>query len=148
MKSKLVAAAALAGLLVAAPAATGAAVKHGTFAGKTDAGQPVKFTVTRGKKLTDFSFKRFNLKCSDGDTVPLGQVASGPDKMTITSAGKFSFSVDYDDGDKWKASGTIIGKRAKGKLRFQVRFDSEGNPTPDGEVLCDSGTRRFTAKLR
>jgi len=147
MKSKLVAAAGIAGTLALAPAA-GAVVKAGDFAGKTDHGQPVTFKVTRGKKLTEFSFRRFKLSCTDGDVVPLGKVGSGPDKITITKAGKFSFDTSYEDGDKWTASGTINGARAKGKVRFTVRFDSEGNPSKDGEVLCDSGSRRFTARLR
>src|SRR4051794_4453709 len=112
MKSKLVAVACAAGMLLGAPAALGASVKAGTFAGKLDRGQPVKFTVTRGKKLTGFWFKRLKLQCTDGDVVPVGSVSSGPDKLTITRAGKFSFTVSYDDGDEWKASGTIIGKRA------------------------------------
>jgi hypothetical protein len=148
MRSKLVAVAGIAGMLAVVPAAGAAAVKAGDFAGKTDNGKPVAFKVTRGKKLTEFSFRRLKLSCTDGDVVPLGRVASGPDKFVITKAGKFSFTVGYDDGDKWDASGTIIGDRAKGKVRFTVRFDSDGNPTPDGDVVCDSGTRRFTAKLR
>jgi hypothetical protein len=147
MRSKLVAVAGLAGLLACAPAAAGA-VSAGTYKGKTDRDQPVQFKVTHEGKLTGFAFKRLKLRCSDGDTVQLGRVDSGNDTLTITDAGKFSFSVTYDDGDKWTASGTIDGRRAKGKLRFRVRFDSDGNPTPDGSVLCDSGTRRFTAKNR
>jgi hypothetical protein len=148
MRSKSVALAGIAGLLACAPAAAVAKVKAGTFSGQTDKGAPVKFEVTRGKKLTGFSFRRVDLRCSDGDVVRLGKVASGPKKITVTKRGKFSFSVTYDDGDKWQVNGTIIRDRAKGKLRFTVRFNSDGDPTPDGEILCDSGTRRFTAKLR
>jgi hypothetical protein len=146
MKSKLVAAAGIAGLLAMAPAAT-AAVSSGTYKGRTDKDQPVRFKVTRKKQLTDFSFRRLKLRCSDGDSVPLGKVGSGPEKLTISAHGRFDFDVTYDDGDKWTASGKIKGERASGKLRFTVRFNSDGDPDPHGDVLCDSGTRHFSAKL-
>jgi hypothetical protein len=145
---KLVAVAGLAGVLACAPAAAAGATSAGTFKGKTDRDQPVEFKVTDAGQLTAFSFRRLKLKCSDGDTLRLGSVASGKDKLTITPAGKFNFSVSYDAGDKWTASGTIDGSRAKGKLRFRVRFDADGNAAPDGSVLCDSGRRRFSATLR
>jgi hypothetical protein len=147
MRPKLISAAVFATALACAPGA-GAAVKAGTFKGKTDRDQPVQFEVTKDRKLTGFTFRRFELRCSDGDRVPVGRVGSGRSKLTITGSGKFSFTVDYEDGDRWTASGTIKGDRASGKLRFKVRFNSEGEPDPDGEVLCDSGTRRFKAALR
>jgi hypothetical protein len=147
MRSKLVAAAGIAGLLACAPAAT-AAVSPGTFKGKTDHDQPVQFKVTRAGELTGFAFKRVKLRCSDGDRVPLSRVDSGREKLTISDAGKFSFTFSYDAGDRWSASGTIDGRKARGKLRFKVRFDADGNPTPNGSILCDSGTLRFSAKNR
>jgi hypothetical protein len=148
MRSKLVAAAGLAGLLVCAPVASAAAVSHGTFKGKTERHQPVQFKVTRAGELTGFAFKRVKLRCSDGDRLTLGQVDTGRERLAITDAGKFSFTFSYDAGDKWSASGTIDGRKAKGKLRFKLRFDEDGNPTPNGPVLCDSGALRFTAKNR
>jgi hypothetical protein len=147
MSLKLLAAACAAGALAFVPAAE-AAVGSGTYKGKDDRKQGVQFKVTKAKQLVHFSYSRFKLSCSDGDRVPVKRADSGRSKLTITPSGKFSFTVTYADGDEWTASGTIKGKRAKGKIRFKVRFNAEGEPDPNGAVLCDSGTRRFTAKLR
>ena len=147
MRPKPLCAAAVAALLLCVPAA-GAAVKSGTFKGSTDRDQPVRFTVTGDGALKGFSFRRVVLRCSDGERIALGRVSSGPTEITISPSGKFGFTVDYESGDRWTASGTIKGSRAKGKLRFRVRFDSEGRPHPQGETVCDSGTRRFKAELR
>jgi hypothetical protein len=147
MRPKLLCAAAVAALLACVPAA-GAAVKAGSFKGKTDRDQPVRFTVTKAGMLKSFSFRRVVLRCSDGERIVLGPVGSGPTPVTISRGGKFGFTVDYESGDTWSASGTIKGRSATGKLRFRVRFDSEGRPHPEGETVCDSGTRRFKAELR
>jgi hypothetical protein len=147
MRPKLLCAAAVAALLACVPAA-GAAVKAGIFKGKTDRDQPVQFTVTKAGALKGFAFRRVVLRCNDGERIALGRVASGPTEITITPGGKFGFTVDYESGDTWSASGTIKGPRASGKLRFRVRFDSDGQPHPQGETVCDSGTRRFKAELR
>jgi hypothetical protein len=147
MRPKLLCAAAVAALLACVPAA-GAAVKAGTFKGRTDRDQPVQFTVTKAGTLKSFAFRRVVLRCSDGERIQLGRVGSGRTPVTITPGGKFGFTVDYESGDTWSASGTIKGSRATGKLRFRVRFDSEGEPHPQGETICDSGKRRFAAELR
>jgi hypothetical protein len=147
MSPKLLAAACAAGALAFAPAAE-AAVGSGTYKGKDDRKQAVQFKVTKDKRLVHFSYSRFKLSCSDGDRLPVKRAESGGSRLTITPGGKFSFTVSYDDGDEWTASGTIKGRRARGKIRFKVRFDAEGQPDPNGSVVCDSGKRRFTAKLR
>ena len=146
MRPKSLALAGIAGLIACAPAAD-AAVRSGTFKGRTDTHQPVQFTVTKSKKVTDFAFRGVELNCSDGEYVKLGRIDSDDAKLTV-KRGKFSFSADYEDGANWRANGTILGRRAKGKLRFRVSFTAEGEPDPDGDVVCDSGTRRFEAKLR
>jgi hypothetical protein len=148
MRPKLLVAAAFAALLACVPLAGAASPKAGTFKGKTDRDQPVRFKVTKGRTLTAFSFRGVVLRCNDGERMVLGRVGSGRSKITITPNGKFSFSADYKAGDRWSASGTIDGRRAKGKLRFRVRFDSDGNAHPQGETVCDTGTRRFEAELR
>jgi hypothetical protein len=147
MRPKLLAAAAIALLLAIVPIAGAAAPKAGTFKGKTDRDQPVRFAVTKDGALRGFSFRGVGLRCNDGQRMVLGRVGSGRSKITIRG-GKFSFSADYEAGDRWSASGTVNGGTAKGKLRFRVRFDSDGNAHPQGETVCDSGTRRFRAKLR
>ena len=58
-------AAATACLLVAGVPAAVAAVRSGTFSGKTDRGQPVQFRVTSDKQLVHFRFSELTMRCSE-----------------------------------------------------------------------------------
>ena len=130
-----------------------AAVRSGTYRGKTDRGTPVGFKVTKAKrgkrKISRFNFKRMRLKCSDGKPFTTeGTFTSGAKRLPIARNGKFSVIVTYRDGGKWVASGRIRGRRARGTLRLRVRFDDENIARPHGRVRCNSGKRKFTARVR
>ena len=146
-------------LLTVAVATAQAAVRAGTYKGKTDKGTPITFKVTKkgkAKRISHFAFhaskaKPVMMKCSDGDRFPIeDKFTSGKKKLPIRRTGKFSVSVTYADGGKWTATGRISGKRsrAKGTLRLRVRFDTNNQPSPTGSVRCDSGKRKFAARRR
>jgi hypothetical protein len=141
-------ASAAAALLVAGVPAAVAAVRSGTFSGKTDRGQPVQFRVTSDKQLVHFRFSELTMRCSDRSMVPVSTLDSGAKKLTITEEGKFAFRVTYSDGGHWTARGTIKGRRARGRIRLHVDYGADNQPEPNGRIHCDSGNRRFTTKRR
>ena len=54
----------------------------------------------------------------------------------------------YANGGGWVASGRIKGRRAKGVLRARGRFTVDGEQHPRGSIRCNSGKRKFTARIR
>ena len=147
MKRSIATASGVAVLLVSAVGAQAVAnIDSGKYKGKTSKGNPVTFKVTKGKKLNHFTHKGLKMKCSDGDSFHLKKLDSGSDKLSILDNGKFGFSVTYDNGGKWTAKGRIKGRKAKGTLKMTVRFNSNNEADPNGNILCKSGTLKFTAK--
>jgi hypothetical protein len=134
-------------LLVCAPAIAAPDVDSGTFKGKLKRGGTVSFKVTSDKKLTSFRFTGFRLRCSDGERMKLPKLSSGASRLWITDAGRFLFSAEYTAGATWRASGTVDGAKAKGRIRVKVRFNRAGEVDPSGSILCDS-TRSFSARNR
>src|SRR4051812_1666618 len=131
-------------LLVAAPALAAANVDSGTYAGKVKRGGSVKFKVTSEKRLTRFGFSKFRLKCSDGDSIRLPRLRTGPaDFMTIGDTGRFNFTAEYERGARFIASGKIAGASAKGRIRVIMRFNRSGEVARHGSIRCDT-SRRFS----
>lgn len=148
MKRSLVPLTAIAVLLACAPALGAASIRTGTYKGKTDKGQPVRFKVTKSRKLVHFGFSKLRLKCSDGDVATVDPLESGPTRLPITKSGKFAVLATYDDGGIWGANGRIKGHKAKGWIRFQARFDANDQQVKDGAIVCDSGKRTFSARAK
>jgi hypothetical protein len=153
MKRSLVATAGVCVALVCAAVAQAAPnIDSGRYKGKTVKGKtPITFKVTKAKRLARFRFYRLRLRCTDGDRVPAGTrkrpLDSGPKSLTILDNGKFAFTVTYKNGGKWTARGTIKGNKAVGTLSMRVAFDSDtGQATPNGDVVCRSGKRKFRAR--
>jgi hypothetical protein len=158
MKRAVIPAAGVAVLLACAPALGAATFPSGKYKGTTDKGWPVQFKVTARQPcstnatptacLVHFKFSKFVLKCSDGDTVKVDPLDSGPKKLTIRDTGKFGFTVTYKNGGRWTAKGKVKSNgKASGTVRLRVNFDASTNkPDPNGSILCDSGKRPFTAK--
>ena len=140
-------------LLAVSVAVAEAAVRPGTYRGKTDKGSPVAFKVTKkgdqGRRISRFRFSNVRLKCSDGTSgVTEKTIGSGPKKIRIGRRGRFGLVVRYTNGGRWTADGRIKGRRAKGVLRLRGRFTSDGEQSPRGSIRCDSGKRKFTARIR
>jgi opacity protein-like surface antigen len=147
MKRSIATASGVAVLLVSAVGAQAVAnIDSGKYKGKTNKGNQITFKVTKGKKLTHFTHKGLKMKCSDGDSFRLKKLDSGKDKLSILDNGRFEFKVTYDNGGKWKATGRIKGRKAKGTLKMTVRFNSDNQADPNGNIFCTSGKLKFTAK--
>lgn len=140
-------------LLAVSVAVAGAAVRPGTYRGKTDKGSPVAFKVTKkgkqGRRISSFRFNKVTLRCSDGQNALTDkQISSGPKRIVIGRRGGFGLVVDYPNGGKWTADGRIKGGRAKGVLRLRGRFTTDGEQSRRGSIRCDSGKRKFIARIR
>jgi hypothetical protein len=128
-------------------------VDSGTYKGKVSKTNPdtgrkpvVTFKVTKSKKLNHFTHKGLYMKCSDGDHFNLQELDSGKKRLNIRDNGTFGFTVTYTNGGKWKVSGRIKGHKAHGTVKMTVRFNSDNNADPNGNILCTSGKRKWTAK--
>jgi hypothetical protein len=141
---------ALLGSAVAVQAASSA--PSGLYKGKTAKGKTrVSLRITKAKRLVHFRFRRIALKCSDDDTLRIpykDKLDSGPKRLKVYDNGTFAFRVSYDNGGNWTVHGRIRGKRATGRLRLKVRFNTDSRTDPHGKVVCDSGKRKFSARRR
>ena len=136
-------------------AAADAAVKRGTFAGKTGEKDHVAFQVTKAHRVTHFRFEGVTLYCDDG-TKP--DTPSGEDAFDIPlefevskRSRRFSIAVNDGRGTDIHARGRFNkkGTKAAGRLRVIALFDSEtGNESARGDVVCKSHKLRWTAKRR
>ena len=147
MKRSIAGVTGVAVLLASAAVAQGAPnIDSGKYKGKTKKGNPITLRVSKSKKLYRFTHNRVKMKCSDGDTFRLEKLSSGNKRLTILDDGKFGFKVEYDNGAYWTVRGKIKGNKATGVLRMKIRFNSNDQPDPDGNIRCTSGKLRFTAK--
>ena len=140
-------------LLAVSVAVAEAAVRPGTYRGKTDKGSPVAFKITKkgkqGRRISHFRFSKVRLKCSDGSgALNDRQISSGPKKIRVGRRGGFGLVVEYPNGGRWTADGRVKGKRARGVLRLRGRFTADGEQHPRGSIRCDSGKRKFKARIR
>jgi hypothetical protein len=143
--------------LVTATAVVGAtvaeaAIRSGTFTGKTTAGDPLGFKVNSSGRARAFFFSGVTLTCSDGEKFDSSTNRS-PSKSTyrIDSSNRFTISItSTKTGFGWTVHGrfTSSGGSASGTLRALARFDIENNLNPKGSVKCDSGKLNWTAKRR
>jgi opacity protein-like surface antigen len=149
---------ALAVAMVVAAAATGAsiaeaAIQHGTFAGKTSAGDPIGFKVDRQGRVVSFYYENVRLKCSDGDKY---DTLSGKDRVQtqgnlhyrVGSKGKFSITVRNNSmGSSWDATGKFNSKgtASTGTLKVRARFNVQNEGDPKGSITCESAKLSWTA---
>jgi opacity protein-like surface antigen len=152
MRRTSIAAAALAVLALGATTAADAAVKKGTFAGKTSEKDPLGFQVTKKHKVTNFYFEGVTLYCDDGSTIdsPSGDSRFNIDlKFKISKSRRFTISVNDGNGADIEAKGRFNkkGSKAKGPFRMTAKFDSQsGDESQNGDVKCKSHKLKWTAK--
>ena len=124
------------------------AVRRGTFAGKTTAGQPVGFKVDRRGRVYAFSFDKITLSCTDGDTVDTPRIVT-PSKVKFPVR-KRHFGItarNKDTGFGWDAAGTFrkTGRRAGGTLKIFASFNADDKQDPNGSVRCESAELTWSA---
>jgi opacity protein-like surface antigen len=128
-------------------------VDSGKYKGKTGTGNKITFRVTASKRLVHFRHTHLKLNCSDNTSFHIENpdtLDSGKKKLHILDNGRFAFTVRYDNGGKWKATGRIKGRKAKGTLKMTVRFrqnaDGSFDADPNGKIRCSSGKLHWKAK--
>jgi hypothetical protein len=112
-----------------------------------------------GKHITSIGWKGLHMLCDDdGDGDPsddqvttLSRTATG--SVAPNSSGSFSVSGSNADGSvqftvKGKFGHTSSGKhKVSGSIRETRTYDNNDQLDPSGSVNCDSGSRKYSAKL-
>jgi hypothetical protein len=127
-----------------------ARVKKGSYSGETSQGLGVSFEVVKedgAKRLADIEF-RAELECSDGDSFTArGDVDD--QTFTITRKGRYGYtSTGAGGASEYDFTGRIKGRksRAKGEIRWTVRFNEQNQTDPNGSIVCDSGDVTYKAR--
>jgi hypothetical protein len=121
----------------------------GTYRGLTSSDdihyRKLAFEVSR-RSVFDFRFESGH-RCSDGQLHRTGFVLKG--KAAIDrSTGRFRFRLSSPAYEVARYSGRLKDDYAYGKLRIRYRTDPEGNPDPNGSLVCDTGRLTWRARLR
>jgi hypothetical protein len=146
---KRIAAAALCVGMFGSVATADAAVRAGTYKGKTAQGAKVSLKVLSSKKaVIKFAWEGAALGCSDGQTRDIeGTTSPSSVKFPLSRTGKFSFTADRPDGAlSFGAAGKIKGSKAAGGLQVQAKVDETNALNPNGPIFCDSDIVAWTAK--
>jgi opacity protein-like surface antigen len=133
-----------------------AAIKKGTFTGKTTAGDPVGLKVKKGSKVSAFYYEAVRLECTDGDKFDSPSGANriqtpNSESFPITSKGKFAITAtNKQTGFGWEAAGTFKSKGAKvtGTLKVHAKFNDQNQQDPNGSISCESAKLSFTLKRK
>jgi hypothetical protein len=133
-----------------------AAIRSGTFAGKTSAADPVGFKVDSSGRVISFYYEGVHMTCSDKDSI---DTYTGKDriqtpvrsKFKVSSKGKWSIKArNPKTGFGWdvKAGFKSKGASASGTLKVFARFDNTNTQNPKGSITCTSGTLKWSAKRK
>jgi hypothetical protein len=127
-----------------------AAVLPGQFRGRTAEGAAVSFRVLPTKQHVDgWTVARDRLDCDDGDEVRgPGFTTRRGHRIAIDSTDRFRFSGTRSNG---AVRVRIVGRfdtarRATGTVRVIATFNRQDELDPAGEITCDSGRVRWTAR--
>ena len=139
-------AAIVAALLVLAAPALAATFTPGKYGGKTKQGKKISFKANaETNEITSLKFKERG-KCNNGDR---SRGAQGPLSTDIADSGKFHITGTSTSGaTKLTFNGKISGSKAHGSFTVKSRFNSAGNPDPNGSVKCTTGKVKWSAKKR
>ena len=147
MKRVLVIAVLTAALVVGVTVAE-AAVKKGTFSGKSNAGDPIGLKVNKKGKVFAFYYDAVQLSCTDGDSF---DTPKGKDRIQtpndvlfkVNSKRKFSITASNSQtGFGWEAKGKFNakGKKVTGTLKVHAKFNDQNQQ--------DTRTARSPARAR
>jgi hypothetical protein len=155
MKRVLVIAVLAATLVVGATVAE-AAIKRGTFKGKTSAADPVGLSVNASGRVVNFYYEGVKLECTDGDSfdTPTGAnriQTPNSVKFKVSSKGKFTIRArNKENGFGWDVAGRFRSKGAKttGTLKVRAKFNDQNQQDPNGSITCESAKLSFTLKRK
>jgi hypothetical protein len=142
--------------LVAGATVAEAAIKSGTFTGKSSAGDPMGLSVGGKGKVYAFYFEGVRLECTDGDAFDTPKGANRiqtPNniKFRVSSAGKWTIkSRDKERGTGWDVAAKFQSKGAKttGTLSVFATFNDQNEQDPNGSIKCKSKELSFTLKRK
>jgi hypothetical protein len=155
MKRVLVIAVLAATMVVGATVAE-AAIKQGTFKGKTTAGDPVGLKVNTNGRVVNFYYEGVRLECSDEDRfdTPTGAnriQTPNSAKFKVSSKGKFTIRARNNaNGFGWDVAGKFRSKGARvtGTLQVRAKFNDQNQQDPNGSIDCESEKLPFTLTRR
>jgi len=151
MKRVLVIAVLTAALVVGVTVAE-AAVKKGTFSGKSNAGDPIGLKVNKAGKVYAFYYDAVRLECTDGDAFdsPTGKDRiQTPNDVLFKVNAKRKFSIKANNsqtGFGWEATGKFNkrGKKVAGTLKVHAKFNDQNQQDPNGSITCTSKNLTYT----
>jgi hypothetical protein len=139
-----------------------AAIKKGTFTGKTSAADPVGFKVGKRGKVYSFYYEGVTLKCTDGDSFDTPTGTPKPDqpgrvqtpskvRFKVTSKGKWGIQArNTKTGFGWDVDAKFRskGERSTGTLSVFATFNEQNQQDPNGTIRCESDELSWSAKRR
>ncbi len=153
---RVLATAVLTAALVAGATVAEAAVKKGTFAGKSSAGDPIGLKVDGKGKVYAFFYDGVQLECSDGDSfdTPTGAnriQTPNSVKFKVSSTGKWTIKArNTKTGFGWDVAAQFKSKGARttGTLAVHAKFNEQNQQDPNGSIDCESKKLAFTLKRK
>jgi hypothetical protein len=133
-----------------AAASADAAIKPGTYRGKSEQGAVVSLKVLSSKKaLIKFSWEGAAMGCSDNQVRQIeGGTTGSTQKIKLSKSGRFEFGAQLGDAAEFATAGRVNGNRATGALQVQARVNEAGELDPAGAITCDSEIVEYTLKRR
>jgi hypothetical protein len=133
-----------------------AAIKKGTFTGKSSANDPMGLKVDSSGKVYAFYYEAVKLECTDGDSF---DTPSGKDriqtpnniKFKVKSSGKWIIKAsNAQTGFGWTAAGKFKSKGAltTGTLSVHAKFNDQNQQDPNGSIICTSKDLTFSLKRK
>jgi hypothetical protein len=133
-------------VLVVGVSVAEAAIKKGTFSGKSSAKDPIGLKVNKSGKVYAFYYDGVRLTCTDGDAfdTPAGKnrIQTPNDVgFKVNSKRKFAINArNSQTGFAWEATGKFSSKGTKvtGTLAVHAKFNEQNQQDPNGSISCDS----------
>ena len=106
---------------------------------------PVDFNVTK-KRIRKLDIDSQRVRCSNGDVGSINLPGTVEKRSLPIHKGRFSMKVTasgpYPANAGTRVTGKLKDTKASGTVRMVLRHESNGV-----KVICDSGTRKWSAKL-
>ena len=153
---RVLAIAVLTAALVAGATVAEAAIKKGTFTGKSTANDPIGLKVDKSGKVYSFYYEGVRLECTDGDAFdsPTGSnriQTPSKVKFKVKSSGKWFIKArNAETGFGWDVDAKFNAKGSKttGTLVVHAKFNEQNQQDPNGSIDCKSKELSFTLKRK
>ncbi len=138
-------------LLLAPPAALAGAkptFETGDFVGSvaTKGRPPVDFNVTK-KRIRKLDIDSQRVRCSNGDVGSINLPGTVEKRSLPIHKARFRMKVTASGPYPANAGTRVTGKLKDTKASGTVRIVLRRETAPGVKVICDSGTRKWSAKL-